>query len=125
MSGQHPALETAVRAWAKGMYPLEAGVELLIGGGRVYPGAPWLALAGSAYRGGQTRYAVDVDKLLDASGVWSGGERRLVRIAASLLGGPTVDLHEDISGLDQRSVELVLAAVLHANGRRPEGWGDE
>ena len=33
---------TALRAWAKGMYPLEAGVELLIRPGLATPGYAWI-----------------------------------------------------------------------------------
>lgn len=66
----------------KGIYPSEAGVELLIRSGRaVYDGAPWIT------RDGDMAW-IDVDELLRETGAWSGGERRLVRIAASLLGGP-------------------------------------
>lgn len=44
-----------VCAWAKGAYPLEAGVELLIRQGRaIYVGAPWL------YDYGE-RVVIDVD----------------------------------------------------------------
>ena len=72
----------ALRAWAKGIYPTEAGVELLIRSGRaVSDGAPWIT------RDGDMAW-IDVDELLRETGAWSGGERRLVRIAASLLGGP-------------------------------------
>lgn len=59
---------------------------------------------------------IDVDELLRETGAWSGGERRLVRIAASLLGGPAVDLSEDVPGLDRQAAALVLAAIAHANG---------
>lgn len=99
-----------VRAWAKGVYPLEAGVELLIRQGRaIYSGAPWLYDYGD-------RVVVDVDELLEGVGAWSGGEQRVVRIAASLLGGVPVDLSEDVPGLDRRNLALVLAAIAHANG---------
>ncbi len=100
----------ALRAWAKGIYPSEAGVELLIRSGRaVYDGAPWIT------RDGDMAW-IDVDALLRETGAWSGGERRLVRIAASLLGGPAVDLSEDVPGLDRANADLVLAAIAHANG---------
>ncbi|WP_285132093.1 hypothetical protein [Propionibacterium freudenreichii] len=67
----------ALRAWAKGIYPSEAGVELLIRSGRaVYDGAPWIT------RDGDIAW-IDVDELLRETGAWSGGEQRLVRIAAS------------------------------------------
>ena len=46
----------------------------------------------------------------------SGGEARLLRIAASLLGGDPVLLYEAVPGLDREHVQLVLAAIAHANG---------
>lgn len=99
-----------VRGWAKGICPLEAGVELLIRQGRgIYAGAPWLYDYGD-------RVVVDVDELLDGIGAWSGGEQRVARIAASLIGGERVDLNEDVSGLDRNNISLVLAAIAHANG---------
>lgn len=99
-----------VRAWAQGIYPLEAGVELLIRQGRgIYVGAPWLYDYGD-------RVVVDVDELLVEIGAWSGGEQRVARIAASLLGGDRVDLNEDVPGLDRHHLSLVLAAIAHANG---------
>lgn len=105
------AIEEAVRAWAKGLYTLEAGVELLIRQGKtIREGAPWIE------RSGGERASVDVERLLDESGAWSGGEQRVVRIASSLLGGPPVDLGEDVSGLDRDHLQLVLAAIAHAGG---------
>lgn len=97
-------LENA-RDWARGNYPTEAGVELLARSGLLYERAPWL-------REGR----VDVETLLDESGVLSGGEQRIVRIAASLLGGPPVNLADNLPGLDRRGVNLVLAALAHAAG---------
>lgn len=42
----------ALRAWAKGIYPTEAGVELLIRSGRaVYDGAPWIFAIASFWCG--------------------------------------------------------------------------
>lgn len=99
-----------LRSWARGMYTTEAGVELLIRSGRVYAGAPWLHAE-------DTRVSVDVDELLVSAGVLSGGERRLVEIAASLLSKDhPVDLGNAIAGIDRHGVELVLAALAHANG---------
>ena len=65
---------------------------------------------------GPGRAYVDTEVLLYESGAWSGGEQRVVRIAASLLGGPAVDLSEDVPGLDRENLALVLAALAHANG---------
>lgn len=65
--------------------------------------------------------AIDVDELLDGTGAWSGGELRIVRIAASLLGGPADDLSEEIPGIDRQNAALVLAAIAHANGSHEHG----
>lgn len=46
----------------------------------------------------------------------SGGETRLLRIAASLLDGPPVDLSRNLAGLDRLHIQLALAAVAHASG---------
>lgn len=103
-------IENAVRAWARGLQPLEAGAELLIRQGKaVYDGAPWLVEHSDGA-------AIDVDTLLYESGVWSGSEQRIVHIAASLLDGRAVDLNGDIPGLDTRNLALVLAAIAHAGG---------
>lgn len=99
-----------VRDWARGMYPLEAGVELLIRAGRVYDGAPWVV------RESAHRTYIDRDALESHMGMWSGGEQRIARIALSLLGGDPVRLDDDIPGLDRPSLDLVLAALAHANG---------
>jgi hypothetical protein len=49
----------------------------------------------------------------------SGGEQRIVRIAASLAAGHPVSLRDAIPGLDQRNLELVTVAIRHAAGQRP------
>jgi hypothetical protein len=48
----------------------------------------------------------------------SGGEKRILRVAASLDAGHPVSLREAIPGLDQRSLELVIAAIRLAAGQR-------
>lgn len=111
-------IHDAVRAWAKGIYPSEAGVELLIRQGKaIYEGAPWL-VEERRYDSERVRMvSVDVDKLVYESGAWSGGERRVVDIAASLLSREhPVDLSDAISGLDRAHQDLVLAAISHAAG---------
>ena len=60
---------------------------------------------------------VDVDQLTeDNLAVYSGGETRVLRIAAALLGGRPAHLYRDIPGLDRDYVQLVLAAIAHASG---------
>lgn len=110
-------IEDAVRAWARGIYPTEAGVELLIRHGKtIYEGAPWLTEIEPSSDGRPRMVGVDVDVLLDHAGAWSGGEQRVVRVAASFLGGPPVDLGEDVPGMDRACMKLVLAAMAHAAG---------
>ena len=48
----------------------------------------------------------------------SGGERRVLRIAASIAEGVPVDLREAVTGLDENNAVLAAAAVLHAAGHR-------
>lgn len=103
-------LADRLRAWAKGIYSVEAGVELLIRQGKaVYAGAPWINDSGD-------RAWLDVESLLAETGAWSGDEKRLVAIAASLIGDERVNLSDAVSGLDRPSLALGLAAIAHANG---------
>jgi hypothetical protein len=48
----------------------------------------------------------------------SGGEARVLRIAASVAEGVPVDLCDALAGVDQANLALVATAVLHAGGRR-------
>ena len=48
----------------------------------------------------------------------SGGEGRILRLAASIAAGVPVDLGSALSGLDQRNIAGVAGAVLHAAGQR-------
>ena len=104
-----------LRRWAKGVYPLEAAVELLVrafGGRFARVGYPWVAQGG-----GPDAYWLDVEQLtIEHTGVYSGGERRLLALAASLAGGEPVNLYEEVPGLDRDLTALFLAAVAHANG---------
>jgi hypothetical protein len=47
----------------------------------------------------------------------SGGEERLLRLAASLAEGIPVDLLDALSGLDEGNAALVVAAVAHATSQ--------
>jgi hypothetical protein len=56
---------------------------------------------------------------LEAGGLpCSGGEGRILRLAASIAGGVAVDLGSALSGLDEGNVAGVARAVLHAAGHR-------
>ena len=76
--------------------------------------------AGSGLVSGEAMAWVDWDGAVAAleSGrlVSSGGEARVLRVAASLAGGAPVDLGDAVGGLDETNAMLVAAAVLHAAG---------
>jgi hypothetical protein len=48
----------------------------------------------------------------------SGGEWRILKIAASLAAGTGVSLRHTLPGLDHRNPELVTTATRHAAGQR-------
>ena len=121
-------LPAALRACARGLYPLEAGVDLLISN------ASWLDredfqdqfihTAISLTDGVTTMAEIDWQAAISALDArhlpCSGGEERMLRLAASLAGGTPVSLRDTLTGIDHRNIELVITAVLHAWGQRPE-----
>ena len=131
MTSPHPAghLAAAIRAGAAGLYALEAGCELLISTG-------WL------HRDDFTRFIRTVTPAAAGTEVaevdWqaviasrdagqlpcSGGENRVLRLAASIAAGIPVDLNHALSGLDHASITRVTRAVRHANGTRPDEYPD-
>jgi hypothetical protein len=103
-----------LRAWAKGIYPTEAAVHLLLrafDGRFARPGWPWIQTTESG------NHYLDATKLSDDHiGVLSGGERRVLAITRSLLGEQPVDLADALTGLDQPTTQTVLDALTHATG---------
>ncbi len=111
MSSTH----TGLRSWAKGLYPLEAAVELLVraaDGRFASAGYPWVQPGDEPGWWWLDPTAITDDNLI----ALSGGEQRLLRIVASLADGPPVDLGANLPGLDRDAMSLVLAAMAHANG---------
>lgn len=111
--------------WAKGLFTAEAAVELLIGHGSWLYREDFLEIAVESGRGitsGAVMAAVDFEAAalaLEAGALpCSGGEGRVLRIAASIAAGVPVDLRETVTGLDENNAVLAAAAVLHAAGRR-------
>lgn len=107
--------------WAHGIYPTEAATRLLLeafDGRFARRGWPWVASTESGH------YYIDATKLSDDEiGMLSGGERRVLAIARSLLGEEPVDLSDALPGLDPRHTDLVIGAITHATGEheyRPE-----
>ena len=63
------------------------------------------------------RAAPDWETLVASSGAMSGGERRLIAIAASLgSSDATVNLDDALTGLDELNGRLVTYAIAHAVG---------
>lgn len=101
-----------LRAWARGLLPLEAAVGLLIdvGNGALLDG-PWVR------RDRDGRPWFDADVAAVENGYLSGGERRVLAIATSLVGSDhPVDLGDAVTGLDPDALRLVLAALSYAGG---------
>ena len=123
-----PSLPAALRACARGIYPLEAGVGLLISHGSLLGREDFqdqFVHTGISITDGATTMA-QIDwqaaiSALDARHLpCSGGEERMLRLAASIAGGIPVSLRDTLTGIDHRNIELVITAVLHAWGQRPE-----
>lgn len=117
----HTQTAQDLREWAKGIYTIEAAVELLIrfqSGRFVAEGEPWIVVPREERRGNmRSGYWLDVDQLtVETTAALSGGERRVLALAASLAGGAPIDLSDAVSGLDRETLDLVLAAIAHAGG---------
>jgi hypothetical protein len=121
-------LDQALRACAAGIYPAEAGVGLLIGHGtwlhrRDFTGPfvhTGVSLADGITAMAEVDWAAAITALDAGHLPCSGGEQRMLRLASSIAAGTPVNLRDTLTGIDHRNIELVITAVLHASGRRPE-----
>lgn len=116
-----PSLQAALRAGGDGLYALEAGTGPIIAHGAWAERCDFACLihhgAGTAVIGWEAAITA-----LDAGALpGSGGEKRMLRLAASLAGDIPVRLGEAVTGIDQRNAGLVVKAVLHASGQRQLG----
>jgi len=118
-------LTAALRTHARGVHNLEAAIELLISH------ACWLRRSDFLHHVAHTTPDriegtptapidwSDAIAALDQGHLpCSGGEARMLRLAASLAEGVPVDLRDALTGLDNRNAELVSHAVQHATGHR-------
>lgn len=124
---QDPAgLAAALRACASGLHAAEAACELIINH------ATWLhrrdfrddfLQTGVSITDASTPMA-DIDwtgaiTALDAGNLpCSGGEARMLRIAASLAAGIPVNMRDALVGLDTANSQIVLEAIAHTTGHR-------
>jgi hypothetical protein len=118
-------LHAALRAHAGGLYAQEAAVELLIAHFSWLRRGDFLdefVLTAPSPAGGtpvaDIRWLDAVGALDDGRLPCSGGEGRVLRIAASLAGGVPVNLQDALTGLDTTNIGLVARAVLHAGGQK-------
>ena len=117
-------LSAALRATAAGIHPDEAGTGLIISHGAFLQRSDFTRHVETAacISDGTPMAWIDWDAVIAAldSGHLpsSGGEQRIVRVAASLAAGHPVSLRDAIPGLDQRSLHLVTTAIRHAAGQR-------
>jgi hypothetical protein len=114
------SLATALRACAAGLYPLEAGVGLLIANGTFLHRTDFTSRF--IIHGTTSMAAVDWDAATAALTAGelpcSGGEQRIFKLAASLAAGIPVDLSDAITGIDQQNVQRLVTAIRHASGQR-------
>jgi hypothetical protein len=118
-------LAAALRAHAQGLYCDEAAAELLIAQSWLHRPdfASQFVTVHPGIGGGQPVAVIDWTAVVTALGTslpCSGGEQRMLKVTASLAGGIPVDLRDTITGIDDRNVQLLIAAVRHASGKRPE-----
>lgn len=101
-----------LRAWARGLRPLEAAVELIATAcGGVLLTGPWVR------QDEHGRHWFDPEVAAAESGYLSGGERRVLEVAMSLASDQhPVDLSDAVTGLDRAGTQAVLTAVAHASG---------
>jgi hypothetical protein len=124
----HDLMADALRASACGLHACEAAVALVI------DHRYWLTRADFL-----TGFADTFPSLTDGSPMavicWpeaiaaldrgqlpaSSSEIRILRLAASLAEGISVDLQNAITGLDDTNLQHLITAIWHAAGRRPNG----
>ena len=118
-------LSGALQACARGLYPREAGTGLLIDCGS------WLHRDDFTSRFITTGPSISDGATLLASADWeaavtalhagqlpaSGGERRMLLLAASIAGGTPVSLYDALPGIDRRNATFVVKAIAHATGQ--------
>lgn len=101
----------ALREWARPVTSLVAATELLIRSGFAQDWRPWVR-----FDEDRQRPWIAFDEIPDLIGAMSGGERRLLSVAASLGGSTSIVLGDQVAGLDRFRTELVSIAIIHAAG---------
>jgi hypothetical protein len=117
-------LTAALHACAAGLYPLEAGVALLIAEGTFLRRDDFTGrFIEHGTSSGTAMAAIDWDAVvtaLHAGELPCSVERRVLLLSASLADGIPVDLRDAATGLDDRNIQRLITAIRHASGKRPE-----
>jgi hypothetical protein len=115
-------LTAALHACAAGLCPLEAGVALLAAEGTFLRRSDFTGRF-IEHGSGTAMAAIGWDAAVAALQAGelpcSGGERRVLMLSASLAGGIPVDLRDAATGLDDRNIQRLVTAIMHASGKRP------
>jgi hypothetical protein len=119
-----PPLAEPLRAGARGLCADEASVELVIGHAVFLRRDDFCdPFIDTSITDGTELAATDWPAAINALDAGelpcSGGEERMLRLAASLADGPPVSLRDVLTGIDAQSIKLVIRAVLHTAGQRP------
>lgn len=114
------ALPAALRACASGIYVHEASIKLLIGHGRWLERqdftGPFIHASAS-----QAMAAINWEAAITALNAGqlpcSASDQKILRLAASLAEDHPVGLGTSVTGLDDRNIQLLAKAILHASGQ--------
>ncbi|HEY9417600.1 MAG TPA: hypothetical protein VIQ30_22810 [Pseudonocardia sp.] len=110
------ALAAALTTWARGYYPSEAAVKLLVDTGMLRKVAH---LVQEDDRGTEPRAWIDWEDAaawFDEGTGMSGGEARIVAVALALAEARPVNLGDAMTGVDHKNARAILAACAHAAG---------
>ena len=121
-------LTAALHSCAAGLYPLEAGVALLITSGAFLRRPDFTGrFIEHGTSSGTAMAAIDWNAAVIALSTGelpcSGGERRVLLLSASLADGIPVYLRDAATGLDDRNIHRLVTAIRHASGKRPGSSG--
>jgi hypothetical protein len=116
-------LTAALRNCAAGLLPLEAGTQLLISNGTFLHRDDFTSrFIHYGTSDGTPMAAIDWHAAITALEVGSlpcsGGERRILQLAASLAAGTPVSLRDTVTSLDQDNTARLLTAIRNATGKR-------
>jgi hypothetical protein len=114
------SLAQALRACASGIYAAEAAVGMLIAHAAWLDRDDFRQLIHADSEAGMA--AIDWPAVTDALTAGkmpsSNGEQKMLRMSASIAGHAPVILGDAITGLDDRNIQILVTAIIHASGQR-------